>query len=60
MIQRCLKMIYLSRGTETTNRNGLLFSYFKRKLPEPTAIPLGKNTKGQYYCEPDLEIEVYL
>ena len=33
MIQRCLKMIYLSRGTEITNRNGLLLLYL-RKLPE--------------------------
>ena len=34
-MQRCLKMICLSRGTEITNRNGLLLLYFKRKLPEP-------------------------
>ena len=32
MIQRCLKMVCLSRGTEITNRNGLLLLYFKRKL----------------------------
>ena len=34
-MQNCLKMICLSRGTEITNRNGLLLLYFKRKLPEP-------------------------
>ena len=35
MIQKCLKLICLSRGTEIPNRNGLLLLYFKRKLPEP-------------------------
>ena len=44
------------------NRNliliGLLLLYFKRKRPE--LFPRGKNTKDQYYCEPDLESEFYL
>ena len=40
----CLKMIYLSRRTEITNRNRLLLLYFKRKLPEP--IPQEKIPKA--------------
>ena len=31
---------------------------FQKKTPR--AVPREKNTKGQYHCEPDLEIEVYL
>ena len=34
VIQRCLKMIFLSSGIEISNRNGPLLLYFKRKLPQ--------------------------
>ena len=51
-------MISLSSWTEITDRDGLLLLYFNRELPE--LFSREKNTTGQYYCEPDLEIKVYL
>ena len=58
MTQNCFKLICRSSSIEIFNRDGLLPLYFNIELPEPFAW--GKNTTGQYYCEPDLEIEVYL
>ena len=52
-----LKMIFSWSSTKLTNRNGLMLLYFNRELLDPF---FRKNTTGQYYCEPDLEIEVYL
>ena len=51
-------MIPLLSWTETTDRDGLLWLYFNRELPE--SFSREKNTKSQYYCEPGLEIAVYL
>ena len=52
---KLFKLIFLSTSTEIFDRDGLLPLYFKNCS--------GKNTTGQFYCEPDLEteeIEVYL
>ena len=37
----------------------LMRNYWQRHRTSQ-AVPPGKNTTGQYYCEQDLEIEVYL
>ena len=57
MIQRCLKIICLSRGTEITNRNGLL--YFKRKLPEKVRVwtkNLPTCSRDEFWSAPEDEM----
>ena len=56
MTQNCLKKDLVISATEVFNRDGIRLLYFNSELPKPFACR--KNTKGQYYCEPDLETSI--